>query len=51
MTWFLKLCIMVLTKYNRMERITVMKRIIIVAESGSDVSPQLAEKYGIEIVP
>ena len=28
-----------------------MKRIIIVAESGSDVSPQLAEKYGIEIVP
>ena len=28
-----------------------MKRIIIVAESGSDISPELAQQYGIYIVP
>ncbi len=28
-----------------------MKRIIIMAETGSDITPELAEQYGIEIVP
>ena len=27
------------------------KNIVIVAESGSDITPEVAEKYGIEIVP
>ena len=28
-----------------------MKRIILVAETGSDISPELAERYGIRLVP
>lgn len=28
-----------------------MKKIILVAETGSDITPELAKKYGIEIVP
>ncbi len=28
-----------------------MKKIILMAETGSDISPELAKKYGIEIVP
>ena len=28
-----------------------MKRIILVAETGSDITPELAAQYGIEMVP
>ena len=28
-----------------------MKKIILVAETGSDISPELAERYGIRLVP
>mgnify|MGYP003473721759 FL=1 len=28
-----------------------MKKIIVVAETGSDVTEELAKKYGIELVP
>ena len=28
-----------------------MKPIILVAETGSDITPELASKYGIQIVP
>ena len=28
-----------------------MSKIILVAETGSDITPELAERYGIEMVP
>ena len=33
------------------ERVFIMKKIILVAETGSDVNAELAKEYGVEIVP
>ncbi|MGN1267108.1 MAG: DegV family protein [Dorea sp.] len=35
----------------RTEARNIMKKIIIVAESGSDITPEIAERYNIQVVP
>lgn len=33
------------------KRVFIMKKIILMAETGSDVNAELAKEYGVEIVP